>query len=102
MLELKNILTPDDEENIKNCGAVGFTWQQLCNVFCFDREVVKSQFSERRGKVYELYNEGRLQHELLIRLAVLNSAKNGSTPAQQQMQSYYAAADASIDELNYE
>lgn len=101
MLELDKMLTQDDEENIRNCGAVGFTWQQVCDTFCFDREVIRSQFSERKGKVYELYNEGRLQQELLIRLAVLNSAKNGSTPAQQQMQGYYADADASIDDLNY-
>lgn len=96
-------LTDEDQENIRNCGAVGFTWEQVADTFDFlTRSIVREQFLNERGQIFELYHEGRLQQELNIRLAVLKSAVNGSTPAQQQMQSYYADADNSIRDLKYQ
>lgn len=95
-------LTEEEQENIRNCGAVGFTWQQVADSMALDRDVVRQQFLDERGQIYDLYHEGRLQQELNIRLAVLKSAVNGSTPAQQQMQTYYADADNAIRDLKYQ
>lgn len=89
----------DEENNIRSCGAVGFLWQQVAVAFSLDPNFVREQFKYKKGTVYELYMEGRMQNELEIRQAVLQSAKNGSTPAQQQMLEYYSKVDSDINDL---
>lgn len=97
-----NPFSPEEEENLIAMGAVGFTAAQVAAVFELDPNMVKNQFRLERGEIYEIYYKGRLQSELEIRSAVLKSAKNGSTPAQQQMQEYYSQADDNQRELQYE
>lgn len=92
-------LTPEEEENLASCGAVGFSWKQVAAVFDFDPDEVRKQFMSQSGTIFDTYNRGRVQHELNIRLAVLKSAENGSSPAQAQMQQYYDAVDNEIYEL---
>lgn len=92
------VLTADQEEQIKQCGAVGFTPDQVAIVFGFEPWQVHQQFDEKKGCIYQAYMQGRLQSELNIRQAVLKSAYNGSTPAQQQIEEYYRVADAFISE----
>lgn len=95
-------LTQEEEEHLISMGAVGFTAAQVAAVFDLDPNMVKDQFRLERGVIYEIYYKGRLQSELEIRSAVLKLARNGSTPAQQQMQEYYRQADDNQRELQYE
>lgn len=90
---------PTLEDNIRSCGSVGFSWLQTAIALNLDKADVKKQFATQSGKVYDLYMEGRYQHELEIRQAVLQSAKNGSTPAQQQMLEFFATADSELRDI---
>lgn len=93
-------LSPDEEEHLRCCGAVGFTIAQVAIIFELDKMEVTRQFSQKQGTVYDLYMEGRYQNELEIKQAVLQSAKNGSTPAQQQILEYYASVDSELRDLD--
>lgn len=90
------ILTPEEQEQVQQCGAVGFTPDEVAMVFGWEPFLVHHQFDAKKGSIYTNYMQGRLQSELNIRQAVLKSAQNGSTPAQQQLLEYYRVADAYI------
>lgn len=90
------ILTEEEQENLQQCGAVGFSPDEVAIVFGWGAWLVHRQFDEKKGNIYETYMKGRLQAELNIRMTVVKSAQNGSTPAQQQLQEYYRIADQYI------
>lgn len=95
MRDLKdNPLSPQEEEILASCGAVGFTWKQVAIIFDLEQSEVRAQFMEERGQVYEVWLRGRLQKELEVRQAVLQSALNGSSPSQLQLMNFYNEADA--------
>lgn len=63
-------------------------------IFDLELSEVRAQFMEERGQVYEVWLRGRLQKELEVRQAVLQSALNGSSPSQLQLMNFYNEADA--------
>lgn len=63
-------------------------------IFDLEQSEVRAQFMEERGQVYEVWLRGRLQKELEVRQAVLQSALNGSSPSQLQLMNFYNEADA--------
>lgn len=91
------ILTPDEIENLQKCGAVGFTPEQVALIFGWPIMRVADVFDRKLGTIYETYMQGRLQAELNIRSAVLQSAENGSTPSQQQIYEFYRVADEFLE-----
>lgn len=94
MRDLKdNPFSPQEEENLASCGAVGFNWKQVAIIFDLDHSEVRRQFMQESGDVYGVWLRGRLQKELEIRQVVLQSALNGSSPAQQQLMTFYNEAD---------
>lgn len=63
-------------------------------IFDLELSEVRAKFMEERGQVYEVWLRGRLQKELEVRQAVLQSALNGSSPSQLQLMNFYNEADA--------
>lgn len=92
-------LEEKDYEEIIVCGRVGLTYKEVaynCGLAIAD---VARQFVEEDGRVFESWIRGRLQAELEIRQQVMQSAKNGSTPAIEQMLNFFKRADVAHREL---
>lgn len=86
-------LKESDFNEILICGRVGLTYKEVaynCSLRIAD---VRAEFMNEEGPVFEAWERGRLQAELEIRQQVLQSAKNGSTPAIEQMLAFFKRAD---------
>lgn len=92
-------LTEEDLKEIFACGRVGLTYREVAYNSGLLISDVKKQFIEEEGVVFEQWELGRLQAELEIRQQVLESAKNGSTPAIEKMIDFFKKADLVHREL---
>lgn len=92
-------LTEKDYEEIEVCGRVGLTYKEVAYNCGVPIAEVRKQFIEEDGLIFEKWIHGRLQAELEIRQQVLTSAKNGSTPAIEQMLSFFKRADVEHRDL---
>ena len=94
-------LSDDERADLSQCGAVGFTFEEVSLLFNLDPSEVRRQFSSKSGDIYMAYIRGRLQAELLLRQKLFSSACNGSNPAQSQMLQLYQQADNAHRDLEF-
>lgn len=92
-------LTEKDYEEIVICGRVGLTYKEVAYNCGLKISDVAKQFLAEDGRIFESWIQGRLQSELEIRQQVLESAKNGSTPAIETMIEFFKRADLAHREL---
>lgn len=86
-------LTEEEQEQLRTCGSVGFSYREVAIVFALQVREVQQQFEAEEGEIYEAYMKGRLQAELELRQTVLASAKNGSTPMLEKMLAFFKRTD---------
>lgn len=92
-------LTDNDYKEIEICGRVGLTYKEVAYNSGLTIDVVAKQFVTEDGPIFSHWIRGRLQAELEIRQQVLESAKNGSSPAIDKMIEFFKRADLAHREL---
>lgn len=80
-------LSKEQLENIYTAASLLFAPEDIATMIGIPAEYVplfkrKCLHRELGGEIYTSYQKGKLEQEMLIRKAILQSARNGSPPAQ--------------------
>lgn len=70
---------------VENLASLFFTQKEICIITELDYNKVAILFNDHDSPLHKHYMKGFLQSEMQVRTSLIDLAKNGSNPAQEQI-----------------